>query len=138
MVAGIKKFLSWPCKLRILFLEAFVIQTITWMLLKLLPFRVIFKLYHNPEKPMKEFRKDIPEKIKIVTSSAISITCLRNRCLVQSLTARCMLRRRRIESQLSFGFMKDRAGNSVAHAWIVAGDIEIVEKGNSYVELKRF
>jgi hypothetical protein len=62
----------------------------------------------------------------------------KNRCLVSSLAARCMLRRRNIESQLSLGVAKNSNGKIIAHAWINAGDFVLIEKATMFQVLYYF
>ena len=71
-------------------------------------------------------------------SRAGKVSPWKNRCLVSSLAARCMLRRRKITSQLSLGVAKDAGGKVIAHAWLRAGDVEIVSAGGSFHELYQF
>ncbi|MEQ8225581.1 MAG: lasso peptide biosynthesis B2 protein, partial [Candidatus Eremiobacterota bacterium] len=67
----------------------------------------------------------VVEKIQVAVQRAGWISPWRNRCLVSSLAARWMLRRRKIGSELSLGVAKDTKGNLVAHAWLKSGDFEI-------------
>lgn len=62
----------------------------------------------------------------------------RNRCLVKSLAGRMMLNRRGIASVLFLGAAIDTAGRLQAHAWLKAGDIEVVEQGDEYRVLHGF
>ena len=49
-----------------------------------------------------------------------------------------MLRRRKIQSLLSLGVAKDASGKLIAHAWLRAGDVEIVPANDSFQELYHF
>jgi hypothetical protein len=51
-------------------------------------------------------------------------------CLVQSLAAHVMLRRRGLPSVVYLGVAKDAAGNFIAHSWLRCGD-RIVTGGGS-------
>ena len=62
----------------------------------------------------------------------------KNRCLVESLAARSMLNRRRIQSQISLGVTHDEKKKLIAHAWIRAGDTEIVPERGDYHEMYLF
>ena len=62
----------------------------------------------------------------------------KNKCLISSLVARWMLRRRGIDSQLSLGVAKGANGKTIAHAWLKSGDYEIVEKGGDFTQLYLF
>ncbi len=43
---------------------------------------------------------------------------LKNRCLVSSLAARCILKRRKIKSRIFLGLAKEFNGKMIAHAWL--------------------
>jgi hypothetical protein len=47
-----------------------------------------------------------------------------------------MLKRRKIHSDLFFGIGKNETGKVVAHAWITAGEIEVVPRGEGYLVMK--
>jgi hypothetical protein len=59
----------------------------------------------------------------------------KNKCIVQSIAARWMLRRRRIPTIFTFGVMHDPENKIRAHAWLTAGNIEIVEQAGDYLPL---
>lgn len=75
------------------------------------------------------------ERIKTATAQANLLALWKNRCLVQSLAARRMLSRRGIPSTLHFGMIAGPHGKPLAHAWLIAGEMEIVAKGGDYMEL---
>ncbi len=88
--------------------------------------------------PVTEQQVKMIEKIRVAVQRTGWVSPWRNRCLVSSLAARCMLRRRKIGSELSLGVAKDPKGKLLAHAWLKSGDFEIVEKRGSYTELFLF
>lgn len=61
-------------------------------------------------------------------------------CLVQSLAATWMLRRRAIPSTLYFGLAKDDAGELLAHAWVRSGELVLTgaEGRNDYTVVATF
>jgi hypothetical protein len=159
MLQRIKKFgeLSWNEQL--LFSEAYFLQLTIGLLLKIIPFRWIPKLFSNkaqdtrfkvqgPRNPEPGIRN--PEHgtwnqepgtlalIKTATQRVSRISPWKNKCLVSSLAARRMLNRRKIQSQLSLGVAKGEKGEMIAHAWLKVGDFEIVEKGREFSELYLF
>jgi hypothetical protein len=159
MLQRIKKFgeLSWNEQL--LFSEAYFLQLTIGLVLKIIPFRWIPKLFsnkaqdtrfkvqgtRNPEPGTRnpEHGTWSPEPgtlalIKTATQRVSRISPWKNKCLVSSLAARLMLRRRKIQSQLSLGVAKGEKDEMIAHAWLKAGDFEIVEKGREFSELYLF
>ena len=78
------------------------------------------------------------EVIKAATLSASRLSPWKNKCLVQSLAARWMLKERKIQSQLSLGVTFGQNKNMIAHAWLKADDFEVVEKSGDYKELYLF
>ena len=153
MLLRLKKFgeLSWDEQL--LFSEALFLQLSVGFLLKVIPFRWIPRLFSGSHstlnrKSQTANRKSEPyrlpptasrlSQIKAATQRASLISPWRNKCLIQSLAARRMLNRRNIPSQLSLGVARGAGSKTIAHAWLKAGDFEIVEKTGDFSELFRF
>jgi hypothetical protein len=140
--------LSWTKKL--LHLEAFFFQLSIGLLLKIIPFRYIPKLFATPSffRAQGSGRKDqclneqahiaYLKDIKNVTRSVSRFSPWINKCLIKSLAVKCMLNRRGIPSQLSLGAAPVHNSNIEAHAWIKSGDFEVVEKDGEYCELFLF
>jgi hypothetical protein len=152
-----------------LFCESFTLHLFVGLLLKIVPFRWIPRIFssrygplpgteihrtpgeasgHQIEtatQPEDQARHSLSgqrlimiEKIRMAVQRAGWVSPWKNRCLVSSLAGRCMLRRRKIWSELSLGVAKNAAGKLVAHAWLKSGDFELVEKRGSYTELFLF
>lgn len=128
-----------------LFLEALFSQLWVGLLLKIIPFRWIPRLFASPQPSALSQQSTVnspqsskPELIKRANQRASIASPWKNRCLVSSLAARCMLRRRKIGSHLSLGLAKDHNGMTIAHAWLKSGDFEIVEKSGDYTALYTF
>jgi hypothetical protein len=119
-------FLSLSGRMKLLCLEAWIFQLIVGLLLKIIPFRKIPVLFSNPGS----HGSDSP----LITMQVKQA----NQCLIQSLAARWMLKWRLIDSQLSLGVTYDKNKKMIAHAWLKAGDFEIVEKDGDYTELFNF
>jgi hypothetical protein len=168
-----RRFCALGWEERRLFCESLLFHLIVGLVLKVVPFRWIPRLFasrqfetpakaesrtrtcpdevgsvraegqsrHAPvpmESGVSGRQSGVVEKIQVAVQRAGWISPWRNRCLVSSLAARWMLRRRKIGSELSLGVAKDTKGNLVAHAWLKSGDFEIVEKRGSYTELFLF
>lgn len=80
----------------------------------------------------------IPDQLKSILQMTSPLSPWRNKCLVSSLTARCMLKRRKISSELYLGVGKNEAGKVIAHAWIISGGVDIVPKGKGFMDMKIF
>lgn len=157
-----KKFWALPRRERRLFVEAIFLHLWVGMMLKVVPFRRIPRLFSSrqfetPAKAEDQSRtRTCPEEVGSVgaavgswqsedieaTRRAIQragkLSPWKNRCLVSSLAGRCMLNRRKITSQLSLGMAKDDGGKPAAHAWLISHDIELVGKSGSYTLLYTF
>ncbi len=121
-----------------LLLEAVVLQLGDWLLLKIVPYKALPRLFSDTAP--KESSPDT-EKLKSIRRAvkrSSGVIRLQNRCLVSSLTARCMLKRRNISSKISLGVAKGSDGKIKAHAWISAGDFEVVEQMGDYTVLHIF
>jgi len=139
------KFFSLAPREKSLFLEAVALHLWAGLVLGIVPFRRIPRLFSDimAEEAGGADDRDRQQQavIGLITRAvrrAAYLSPWKNRCLVSSLAARCMLRRRKIMSQLSLGMAKDGEGRSVAHAWLRAGDIEVVRKDGDYTELFLF
>ena len=121
-----------------LFLEAVVLHLWIGLLLKVIPFRRIPRFFASPKSKVESPDAKVIELIRDAVARANLVSPWKNRCLVSSLAGRCMLRSRRIQSQISLGVAKDADGRTVAHAWLRSGEIEIVERRGDYTELFSF
>ncbi len=121
-----------------LFLEAVVLHLWIGLLLKVIPFKRIPRFFASPKSKVESPDAKVIELIRDAVARANRVSPWRNRCLVSSLAGRCMLRSRRIQSQISLGVAKGSDGKMVAHAWLRSGEIEIVERRGDYTELFSF
>jgi hypothetical protein len=151
-VEEIRKFgeLSWNEQL--MFSEAYFLQVTIGLLLKIVPFRWIPRLYtgkveslkskvesaRNLEQGRRSQELETLNLIKTAIQRSSSCSPWKNKCLVSSLAARRMLNRRRIQSALSLGMAKNKDGKMIAHAWLKTGDFEVVEKVGDFTELYLF
>ena len=121
-----------------IFLEAVVLHLWIGLLLKVIPFKRIPRFFASPKSKVESPDAKVIELIRDAVARANRVSPWRNRCLVSSLAGRCMLRSRRIQSQISLGVAKGSDGKMVAHAWLRSGEIEIVERRGDYTELFSF
>ena len=135
MLPKYRKYNVLQRKEKFLFLEALSIHLYTGLLLKVIPFRWIPRFFSNSKRGTRNEKRETLPLIKTAIQRASRISPWKNRCLVSSLAGRCMLRRRKISSQLSLGVAKNAGGKTVAHAWLKVGDLEIVNKMGEYTEL---
>ena len=163
------KFRALSCLEKCLLIEAFVLHLWIGLLLKVIPFRLLPRLFVNPgftvgnqqfdapneeenqsrtrsvgtevgslQSKVRDRQPEIIELIRRAIQRAGKVSPWKNRCLVSSLAGRCMLRQKKIPSQLSLGVAKNREGKTIAHAWLKADNIEIVERKGEYTELFAF
>ena len=132
------KFRKLALREKILFLEALFLHLWTGLALKVIPFRWIAKVFSSRQSSVGSPHAEVVELIKTAIGRASKVSPWRNRCLVSSLTGRVMLRRRTISSQLSLGVAKNPEGKTIAHAWLKAGEYEIVDRRGYYTELFSF
>ncbi len=150
MGQGFRKFGELPWKEQLLFSEAYFLHLTTGLILKVIPFRWIPRVFSSrqfetPAKweaqsqhSMSGRQSELIELIKVAVQRAGGFSPWRNKCLVSSLVARRMLKKRKIPSKLSLGVAKDTGGRTVAHAWLIAGGIEIVPSLGYYKEIYQF
>lgn len=160
----IRKFCILDRSEKLLFCESFILHLVAGLLLKIVPFRWIPGLFSSrqlavgsqqfetpaesedqsryvpvPMKPGVSGQQfEVVEKVRVAVLRAGWVSPWKNRCLVSSLAGRWMMRRRKIESELSLGVAKDAKGRLLAHAWLKSGDSEIVEKRGEFKEIYHF
>ncbi|NLE35719.1 MAG: lasso peptide biosynthesis B2 protein [Bacteroidales bacterium] len=153
------KFTELPFREKLLFLEAFLLHLWVGLLLTIIPFSWIPRLFSNPEHGMSAKATSVIDngsqkgktdslspatdsfvlnQIKSATSRASKSSPWKNKCLISSLAARCMLRRRHISSQLSLGVARSGDGRVIAHAWLKSGDCELVPQNGEFTALFLF
>lgn len=118
--------------------EAAVFLYSTKLLLLLLPVKTVLKITLSTENSEKQYGPDQLKEIRLALLNADRLSLWKNRCLVQSIAGRWMLQRRGIGSRLSLGVDLDKDKKLIAHAWLKAGDFEMVEKRGDYHELSFF
>lgn len=135
---------------KLLLCESLSLHLSVGLLLKIVPFRMIPRIFTSkqleaPAKGGVQTRHNVTdqqltviENIREAVQRAGWVSPWKNKCLVSSLAGRCMLRRRKIQSQISLGVIKDGNGRMIAHAWLRAGDLEIVTRGGDYQVLYVF
>ena len=84
-----------------------------------------------------DYLNDVAD-IKWALYSAIRVCHRKNKCLVQCIAGKRMLARRGIESKIFMGVRHNVEKMIIAHAWLKAGDFEVVEKGDDYLELSKY
>ena len=114
------------------------LQVTAGLLIKIIPFRWIPRLFAGYQSSVGSPQSEVIELIRDAIVRAGRFSPWKNKCLISSLAARRMLNRRKIQSQISLGVAKDANGKTIAHAWLKAGDFEVVEKSGDYHELYLF
>ena len=135
---GIKKYRALIRQEKLLFLEAFFAQLWAGLVIRIVPFKWIPRLYVMKIQDSNNNKYDVVGEVKKAIERAGLVSPWKNKCLVESLAARSMLNRRRIQSQISLGVAHDEKKRLIAHAWIRAGDTEIVPERGDYHEMYLF
>ncbi len=138
MIRKLRRFRVLPLGEKLLFLEAFLLHLWVGLLLKVVPFRWIPRLFASRQSAVGSQQSAIVENIRDAVQRAGQVSPWRNRCLVSSLAGRCMLRRRQINSQIHLGIAKNAAGKTIAHAWLEAEGYEVVRKHGDYHDIYIF
>jgi len=111
------KFLKLSGREKLLLLEAVILHLWIGLILKALPFRWIPRLFASPQFPVGCLQSavlgqqsELLDSIRAAIGRAGKVSPWRNKCLVSSLAGRCMLKRRKISSEISLGMAKDADG----------------------------
>lgn len=117
---------------KMLFLEALFFLFKAKGMILLFPFKYCLLLTKNNKNnylyPSLEQLKSIQKAIY----KANKLSFWKNVCLVQSVTARWMLRRRRISSEFYIGIRVNEYGKIVSHAWLESHGFSIIDKGDDF------
>lgn len=116
-------------------IEAVLFLFVAKFMLLILPVKTVMKIILSSKKAKKQPDPTLLRQIKRALFNADRLSFWKNRCLVLSIAGRWMLQHRKISSQIFFGVKHDNNKKIVAHAWLNAGDFEIVEKNGDYREL---
>lgn len=119
-------------------LEALYFMFRAKVCLLIFSFKNCVKLTEYPKVTSRSLSKTQLILVKKAISRANYFAFWKNVCLVQSISARWMLNRRQVKSELKLGVTHDKHKKIIAHAWINVQNIEIVNKGSDYTELISF
>lgn len=126
-----------PGRVKILLLEAVIFQYLLSLFLRIIPFNRILNISKNPDHPVTNPDSILLQQIKEVTKYANHLALWKNKCLVMSLAARLMLKKRNISSKLYLG-VDGMHNQIVAHAWLEAANLELVSKNGDWMVLNIF
>jgi hypothetical protein len=129
------KFLKIPVSEKVLFLEAVFFLFTAKILLRLFSFKFCLKLLSCKKCIKNERSIKYLKGLKTALYRANRLAFWKNVCLVQSFAARWMLNRRGIKSQLSIGVAHDENKKLKAHAWLSAGQIDLVPENLGFTKL---
>ncbi len=107
-------------------LETIILLGFFRLVLLIMPFRCIapYLGQHMQESPTESCEDELAVIKRI--SWAVQVASRRafweSKCLVRAITAKLMLRRRRISSTLYLGVARDGNQSMVAHAWLRSGE----------------
>lgn len=122
----VKTFIKIDSKTKFDFLYAYFYTGIFRMYILFVPFNKLRKKMGTSkvesEKVIDNSSYREAQHISWIIANVIRFTPWESKCLVQSLTAQKMLRRKRISSTLYLGVKKDENGKMIAHSWIRSGE----------------
>ena len=133
--SSLKRLWELPMNEKCLFFEALSYIFLSRFILWVFPFRFCMKLAEEKKKMIYHPEPKDLMNIKRAIRRANRLAFWRNVCLVNSIAARWMLRRRKIKSEIYIGVKPDAKTKIAAHAWVKSGETEIVEEGGDYVQL---
>ncbi len=138
MWRSFEKFTKLSLEEKKLFLEAYKTLGVMRLLILTVSFkRLIHSLDHTSQKrdipALSIDERDIARRVGEAISRASAYTPWESACLVQSLTARQMLQKRRIPGVFYLGVAKDQEDevNIKAHSWSQCGE-EIITGGSGH------
>jgi transglutaminase superfamily protein len=117
-----KSFASIPWSTKLLFAEAVITSAYVKATLLFLPFRKVVAWLGSSgaqagDAPSAE-KIDLIKKVKFALKLCDRYTPWPTECYTSSLTAKIMLKRRKLASTLFFGFRKDEKNSLKGHSWL--------------------
>jgi hypothetical protein len=129
---------------RVLLVEAALWLTVATVLIRVLPFRFLAKLWGSAASPEPGLAKSSqPERVRRIGRSVARAAQLlpgNLTCLPQAVAAKAMLACRGIPTSLYFGVRQGGTGKLEAHAWLMSGSSPVVgtEIRREFREVVRF
>ena len=125
----ITKFLNIPTDEKLLLIEAVMLLYVSKIMV-FFPFKQYVRLLHSSKDKNAVINSGLHRKISISVKRANKIAIWKNICLVQSVAACLMLKRRRINYNFSLGLQFRDGTKLVAHAWVKSGNFFVTPRGN--------
>jgi hypothetical protein len=138
-MARLKKFIGLSTREKVLTIEAAVFLLAAKMLLLFVPFKYCLKILRNKQK-VEHANIEIEQlaNIKCAIRRTQWLMIWRNKCIVMCIASRWMLQRRNIPSSISLGVTFDENKKMMAHAWLKAGNFDLVENDGNFREIFYF
>ena len=128
LLRKIRSFITTSWTTKLLFAEAVVTSAYVKITLLFLPFRKIAGWLGSQADPqaasLPEAQLGMIEKIRFAIKLCDRYTPWPTECYTRSLTAKIMLKRRKIASTLFFGFSREQ-GEMKGHAWLKSSGIVV-------------
>jgi len=125
----IKSFAAIPWPVKWLFAEAVFTAAYVKVTLLFLPFRKVANWLGTVKN--KPAHNSIPKELNLIKKISFAVKlCDRytpwpTECYTRSLTAKIMLKRRKLPSTLYFGFRKDEKNSLSGHAWLQCSGVTV-------------
>jgi Transglutaminase-like superfamily len=126
MLKQLKRFFHYPFSKKLLFFETICLSLIARILVFLVPFNFTKRLLGLKPSESEVLKKahSIPQSgqgkaIWSMINTVHRYLPWRNTCLVQAITAKILLKRRKGESVIVMGLKKAETGELKAHAWLI-------------------
>lgn len=128
MLHKIKKFLDLSMQRKFLFIEAYYTLGMTRIAILWFPFKKLTRNLTQQRTPfslplLRSIDEEVALDIKKAIKQASAYTLWESSCLVQSLTAQKMLKKRAISGVIYIGVKRDKSEQKElqAHAWVQIG-----------------
>ncbi len=112
--------------------QAYLLLHLARLMLWVLPFKSCLRLIRVGERHWREPKAGELIDLQRAIRRASRKTLFNSTCLIQAFTARWMLRRRGIRSDVYFGVLPHKGRKLDAHAWVVSHEMEITPKNGDY------
>lgn len=136
MMKTLLKLFKIPRNRRGILIEAYLYTGIARIMVLAVPIKFINRYLMKDNNLLGDYKASSVADVQWAIEVAIRHTFWSSKCLVQSLVARRMLKKRGVPSTLYFGVKYDGYRKLQAHSWTIAGNVIVT--GGAGMDLKEF
>ncbi len=125
------KFFSLKFSSQLLLIEASLYTIWAYLFIRLFSFKKYINWIKNPKRDT--YNENEVRKVALTIKRINKFAFWKTTCYTQAISARLILKRKSVKSQIFLGICKQEDGNLLAHAWTKVND-KIITGGNVNID----